>query len=121
VARVVARRQLSRGARRQLGVGARLKPHRSAPRLLAVSAAALGIESPTRKRRREALGVPAADDRRLPGGSMELTTVKIEKPENVSVILGQSHFIKTVEDIHEVMVSSVPGAVSYTHLTLPTN
>lgn len=40
---------------------------------------------------------------------MEITSVKIEKPENINFILGQSHFIKTVEDIHEVMVSSVPG------------
>ncbi len=40
---------------------------------------------------------------------MELTTVAITKPEAVSVILGQSHFIKTVEDIHEAMVNSVPG------------
>ncbi len=41
---------------------------------------------------------------------MELKTVKIEKPEDINMILGQSHFIKTVEDIHEVMVTSVPGA-----------
>jgi uncharacterized protein len=40
---------------------------------------------------------------------MDLLTVSIEKPENVNFILGQSHFIKTVEDIHEVLVSSVPG------------
>jgi uncharacterized protein len=40
---------------------------------------------------------------------MELTTVKIEKPDDVNMILGQAHFIKTVEDIHEVMVCSVPG------------
>lgn len=40
---------------------------------------------------------------------MELRTVAITKPEAVSVILGQSHFIKTVEDIHEAMVNSVPG------------
>jgi adenosine/AMP kinase len=40
---------------------------------------------------------------------MELTTVPINKPETVSLILGQSHFIKTVEDIHEAMVNSVPG------------
>jgi len=40
---------------------------------------------------------------------MELTTVKIEKPEEINFILGQAHFIKTVEDIHEAMVSSVPG------------
>jgi adenosine/AMP kinase len=40
---------------------------------------------------------------------MEITTVKIEKPEDINFILGQSHFIKTVEDIHEVLVGSVPG------------
>ncbi len=40
---------------------------------------------------------------------MEITAVRIERPETVSVILGQSHFIKTVEDIHEAMVNSVPG------------
>jgi uncharacterized protein len=40
---------------------------------------------------------------------MELTTVKIEKPEDVNVILGMSHFIKTVEDIHETLTASVPG------------
>jgi hypothetical protein len=40
---------------------------------------------------------------------MELQTVIIEKPDEINFILGQSHFIKTVEDIHEVLVSSVPG------------
>jgi uncharacterized protein len=40
---------------------------------------------------------------------MQLTTVKIEKPDDVNFILGQSHFVKTVEDIHEAMVQSVPG------------
>lgn len=40
---------------------------------------------------------------------MELKTVSIDKPETASFILGQSHFIKTVEDIHETMVNSVPG------------
>ncbi|MFQ5857915.1 MAG: adenosine-specific kinase [Anaerolineae bacterium] len=40
---------------------------------------------------------------------MELSTVKIEKPEEINFILGQSHFIKTVEDIHEALVSAVPG------------
>ena len=40
---------------------------------------------------------------------MELKTVKIEKPEMTNFILGQSHFIKTVEDIHEALVSTVPG------------
>ncbi|PKO14056.1 MAG: hypothetical protein CVU39_15860 [Chloroflexi bacterium HGW-Chloroflexi-10] len=40
---------------------------------------------------------------------MEILSVKIEKPEEINFILGQSHFIKTVEDIHEALVSSVPG------------
>ena len=40
---------------------------------------------------------------------MEIKTVKIEKPEMVNFILGQSHFIKTVEDLHEALVSAVPG------------
>jgi hypothetical protein len=40
---------------------------------------------------------------------MEIKTLKIEKPEAINFILGQSHFIKTVEDIHEAMVSGVPG------------
>lgn len=37
---------------------------------------------------------------------MQLTTVRIEKPESTNVILGQSHFIKTVEDIHEAIVQT---------------
>ena len=40
---------------------------------------------------------------------MELTSVKIEKPEEMNFILGQSHFIKTVEDLHEALVATVPG------------
>ena len=40
---------------------------------------------------------------------MELHTVKIEKPETVNLILGQSHFIKTVEDLQEALVGAVPG------------
>ncbi len=40
---------------------------------------------------------------------MELTTVSIEKPETINFILGQSHFIKTVEDVHEALVTAVPG------------
>ena len=40
---------------------------------------------------------------------MDIKTVKIEKPETINFILGQSHFIKTVEDIHEAVVTSVPG------------
>lgn len=40
---------------------------------------------------------------------MQLTTVHIEKPEEINFILGQSHFIKTVEDVHEALVTAVPG------------
>jgi hypothetical protein len=40
---------------------------------------------------------------------MELQVVRIEKPEALNVILGQSHFIKTVEDVHEALVTAVPG------------
>ena len=40
---------------------------------------------------------------------MHLNSVKIEKPEAINFILGQSHFIKTVEDIHESLVTAVPG------------
>ncbi len=40
---------------------------------------------------------------------MELKTVKIEKPADANVVIGQAHFIKTVEDLYEAMVGSVPG------------
>jgi adenosine/AMP kinase len=40
---------------------------------------------------------------------MNLTSIKIEKPEPINFILGQSHFIKTVEDVHEALVNAVPG------------
>ncbi|MFO8109996.1 MAG: adenosine-specific kinase [Thermoplasmata archaeon] len=40
---------------------------------------------------------------------MELECVKVNTDEGMNVILGQSHFIKTVEDIYETLVSSVPG------------
>ena len=40
---------------------------------------------------------------------MELKIVAIEKPEDMNFILGHSHFIKTVEDIHEALVTAVPG------------
>ena len=40
---------------------------------------------------------------------MELTSVKIEKPAEINFILGQSHFIKTVEDLHEAAINAVPG------------
>jgi adenosine/AMP kinase len=41
---------------------------------------------------------------------MEIKIVKIENPQQLNLILGQSHFIKTVEDMHEAIVSTVPGA-----------
>lgn len=40
---------------------------------------------------------------------MQFTTVSIEKPEAINFILGQTHFIKSVEDLHEALVGSVPG------------
>lgn len=39
---------------------------------------------------------------------MELIAVPVEKPEEQNVIIGQAHFIKTVEDLHEAMVGSGP-------------
>ena len=39
---------------------------------------------------------------------MELLTVPIDKPDDLNLILGQSHFIKTVEDLHEVLAGSSP-------------
>jgi len=46
----------------------------------------------------------------MTGGGVEFRVVKIHKPEDVNFVLGQSHFIKTVEDISEAVVGSVPGA-----------
>jgi adenosine/AMP kinase len=40
---------------------------------------------------------------------MELTTVKIDKPDGINFVLGQTHFIKSVEDLHEALVNAVPG------------
>ena len=40
---------------------------------------------------------------------MELKLVPIDKPEDLNFILGQTHFIKTVEDLHEALVQAVPG------------
>jgi uncharacterized protein len=40
---------------------------------------------------------------------MDIQTIRIEKPETINFILGQSHFIKTVEDIYEALVTAVPG------------
>ncbi len=40
---------------------------------------------------------------------MELKTVRMEFPEDANIIIGQTHFIKTAEDLYEAMVSTVPG------------
>jgi adenosine/AMP kinase len=40
---------------------------------------------------------------------VQLITVKIDKPDTANFILGQTHFINTVEDIHEALVGAVPG------------
>ncbi len=39
---------------------------------------------------------------------MELSTVRIDKPADLNFILGQAHFIKTIEDLHEAIVQTVP-------------
>ena len=44
-----------------------------------------------------------------PATEIELRVVGLEKPEELNLILGQSHFIKTVEDLHEALVGAVPG------------
>jgi adenosine/AMP kinase len=41
--------------------------------------------------------------------SVELQVVTVQKPEDLNLILGQSHFIKTVEDLHEALAGAVPG------------
>jgi len=48
---------------------------------------------------------------RKKGGAMELELelVRIKKPDDLNVIIGQAHFIKTVEDLYEVFVESVPN------------
>lgn len=40
---------------------------------------------------------------------MELKLVAVEHPDDTNVVVGQTHFIKTIEDVHELMVTSVPG------------
>jgi len=41
---------------------------------------------------------------------LEFKTVRIEPPENCNIILGQAHFIKTIEDLYEAIVTSAPAA-----------
>ncbi|RLI29694.1 adenosine monophosphate-protein transferase, partial [Candidatus Bathyarchaeota archaeon] len=40
---------------------------------------------------------------------MEVKEVRVETPEGANVIIGTAHFIKTVEDLYEAMVNSVPN------------
>jgi len=40
---------------------------------------------------------------------LELKTIRLTIPEGCNIILGQTHFIKTVEDLYEILISSVPG------------
>ena len=40
---------------------------------------------------------------------MELKLIPIESPDELNLIVGQSHFIKTVEDLHEALVTAIPG------------
>lgn len=40
--------------------------------------------------------------------SMQLTTVRLEFPEDANIILGQTHFIKSVEDLYEALINTVP-------------
>jgi adenosine/AMP kinase len=46
---------------------------------------------------------------------MELKLVKIEKPDDMNFILGQSHFIKTVEDLHEGAQSFLVNSLTLTN------
>jgi len=44
---------------------------------------------------------------------MNLTTLKIEKPDAMNLILGQTHFTKSVEDLHEALVTAVKKETSH--------
>jgi len=46
----------------------------------------------------------------MPDIAIQLKLIQIENPEGLNIILGQSHFVKTVEDIHEAVVTGIPGA-----------
>jgi adenosine/AMP kinase len=48
-------------------------------------------------------------DQELVRAQLHIEVVSIENPEELNLILGQSHFIKTVEDLHEVLAGTVPG------------
>jgi adenosine/AMP kinase len=46
----------------------------------------------------------------MPGDSMKIDSVPVDMPTDCNIIIGQSHFVKTAEDIYETMVNAVPGA-----------
>jgi adenosine/AMP kinase len=46
----------------------------------------------------------------IPGGVMDLKAVKLDIPEGCNIILGQTHFIKTAEDLYEIIATTVPQA-----------
>jgi adenosine/AMP kinase len=53
---------------------------------------------------------------------MELKAVKVEIPEHANIVLGQTHFIKTAEDLYEIIATTVPGAkfgVAFTEASGP--
>jgi len=50
---------------------------------------------------------------------MNLLSIKIEKPDDINFILGQSHFIKTVEDIHEALVTFRGRVLSHQCIEYP--
>lgn len=52
------------------------------------------------------MGLHAREEKNVP---IELTSHKIEIPDDLNLIFGQSHFIKTVEDLHEALAGSVPN------------
>jgi adenosine/AMP kinase len=56
--------------------------------------------------RRVGSGDPAMSE---PAVALELEVVPIEKPDELNLILGQAHFIKTVDDLHETLAGAVPG------------
>jgi len=45
----------------------------------------------------------------MKGESLKIETVPIEKPAETNIVIGQTHFIKSAEDLYEAMVNSVPG------------
>src|SRR5689334_5207364 len=55
------------------------------------------------------MGGPAPETTNATGDGLSLRVVPIQPPEEINLILGQSHFIKTVEDLHEALVGAVPG------------